>query len=80
MFGLTGSCPEFCSSNGREEDERVGFAQLHPLCKNPGITAPGNFDENVGIDENRHLVARRFEFFSNEEENRLLTRAALLHS
>ena len=56
IFGETGPGPEFRCTYGREEDERIGIAQFHPLCNNRGITVSGDFDENVGIDEDRHRL------------------------
>src|ERR1035438_4955361 len=74
VFGQPGPGPEFCRRYGREKDERVGFAQFHPLCKNRGITASGDFDENVGIDEDRH---RSLNLSSREPRRRRLTSSVL---
>lgn len=54
VFRRTGSRPEFSHANRREENECIGCTQLYPFRDNGGVPSAGDFDEDIGVNKNRH--------------------------
>jgi len=54
IFVWTRSRPEFGLVHGREQNQRVGPAQISPLGQNRLVSPSRNLDQNVGIKEDCH--------------------------
>src|SRR5580704_15612430 len=50
----SGAGPEFSYTDGRIQDTSVGVAQAYPFGDDVRIYTARDFNQNVGIDQNRH--------------------------